>query len=507
LNSVATLPRLHITADGSALTAAAYRGLSDVRVQQRLSLPTLCELVFADPVEFLDLAARLTPGVRLLVEADDQAVPLFVGEVTAVEWVYGPAGQRELRVRGYDLLHRLRKRQPVRTHVSVTLAELAADMATDIGLTVDAADPGPLWPRLLQHRHSDLHLLADLAARAGLYLTLRENVLHLLTLAGIGDPLPLTLGESLLEARIDVSSEPATRSVAVQSWNPREAVAHAGRAKTPAIGRTPDAFTAPDRVGGSGQRVLAGQALQDDRHAEALAQAELDRYAAYEMTLWGVAAGDAQLRPGARVVIDGIAGAPAGPYVLTEVTHTINTAHGFVSELSTAPPPPPTDLAAPAAAVLGIVTQVNDPLAQGRVRASLPAYGAMETEWMQVLSLGAGRSKGLMILPDVGDRVLVLLPSGDPGDGVILGGLYGPEAMPDSGVEGGATQRHTWLTAGGHRIRLDDAGQTIRVEDSRGSYVELSPQKVLVHATTRLELEAPGQAVVIRGATIDFERA
>lgn len=504
MNSVAMLPRLAITADGAALTPAAYRGLAEVRVQQRLSLPTLCELVFADPLEFPDLAAQLAPGVRLSVEAGDQAVPLFVGEATAVEWVYGPAGQRELRVRGYDLLHRLRKRQPVRTHVSVTIAELASDMTADIGVTVAAADPGPLWSRLLQHRRSDLQFLADLAARAGLYLALRENVLHLLTLAGIGDPLPLTLGESLLEARMDVSSEPATRSVAVQSWNPREVVAHAGRAATPAIAQAPQASTAPDRVGGSGQRVLAGQALQDDRHAEALAQAELDRYAAYEMTLWGVAAGDPRLRPGARVVIDGAA---AGRYVLTEVTHTINAAHGYVSELSTAPPSPPADLAAPAAAVLGIVTQVNDPLAQGRVRASLPAYAGMETEWMQVLSLGAGRSKGLMILPDVGDRVLVLLPNGDPGDGVILGGLYGPEIMPDSGVEGSAAQRYTWLTAGGHRIRLDDAGQTIRVEDSRGSYVELSPQKVLVHATTRLELEAPGQAVVIRGATIDFERA
>jgi len=506
LNSVAMLPRLAITADGSALPVAAYRGLTEVRVQQRLSLPALCELVFADPLQFLDIAARLAPGARLSVAAGDHAVPLFAGEVTALEWVYGPAGQRELRVRGYDLLHRLRKRQPVRTHVSVTLAELASDMAADIGLTVDAADPGPLWPRLLQHRHSDLQFLADLAARAGLYLTLRENVLHLLTLAGVGDPLPLTLGESLLEARIDVSSEPATRSVAVQSWNPREAIAHTGRARTPVIGRAPEPSTAPDRVGGSGQRVLAGQAVQDDRHAEALAQAELDRYAAYEITLWGVAAGDARLRPGARVVIDGIAGAAAGRYVLTEVTHTVNAAHGFVSELSTAPPPP-TNLAAPAAAVLGIVTQVNDPQAQGRVRASLPAYADLETEWMQVLSLGAGRGKGLMILPGVGDRVLVLLPDGDPGNGIILGGLYGPEAMPDSGVEDGDTRRYTWLTTGGHRVRLDDASQTIRVENSSGSYVEMSPQKVLVHAATRLELEAPGQAVVIRGATIDFERA
>ena len=141
------------------------------------------------------------------------------------------------------------------------------------------------------------------------------------------------------------------------------------------------------------------------------------------------------------------------------------------------------------------------------MRVSLPAYADLETEWMQVLSLGAGRGKGLMILPGVGDRVLVLLPDGEPGAGIILGGLYGPQAMPDSGVEGSDTQRYTWLTAGGQRVRLDDVAQTIRVEDSSGSYVELSPQKVLVHATTRLELEAPGQAVVIRGATIDFERA
>ena len=503
---VALLPRIVITADGAALAAPAYRGLNEVRVQQRLSLPTLCELVFSDPPGSLDAAAQLAPGVRLVVQADGQPVPLFTGEVTAVAWVYGPSGQRELRVRGYDLLHRLRKRQPVTAHVNVTVAELASDMAADIGLAVDAVAPGGFWPRLLQHRHSDLQFLADLAARAGLYLTVRENVLHLLTLAGLGDPVPLRLGESLLEARIEVSGEPATRAVTVQSWNPREAVAHRGRAATPAIGRAPAPAAAPERIGASGERVFAGQALQDDQHADALAQAELDRYAAYEMTLWGVATGDARLRPGAPVDIAGVANAAAGRYVLTEVTHLVNTVQGFVSELSSAPPPP-RGLAQPTVAALGIVTQVNDPQAQGRVRVSLPAYADLETEWMQVLSLGAGRGKGLMILPGVGDRVLVLLPDGEPGAGIILGGLYGPQAMPDSGVEGSDTQRYTWLTAGGQRVRLDDVAQTIRVEDSSGSYVELSPQKVLVHATTRLELEAPGQAVVIRGATIDFERA
>ena len=126
MNGVAWLPRVGITADGSALAAAAYRGLTEVRVQQRLSLPTLCELVFADPRGPQDTAARLAPGTPLVVRAGEQAVPLFTGEVTAVTWVYGPSGQRELRVRGYDLLHRLRKRQPLKAHVNVTVAELAS---------------------------------------------------------------------------------------------------------------------------------------------------------------------------------------------------------------------------------------------------------------------------------------------------------------------------------------------------------------------------------------------
>jgi phage baseplate assembly protein gpV len=103
--------------------------------------------------------------------------------------------------------------------------------------------------------------------------------------------------------------------------------------------------------------------------------------------------------------------------------------------------------------------------------------------------------------------VLVLLAHEDPGQGVVLGGLYGMPGAPDSGVEQGAVQRFTLLTRGGQRVRLDDAHHTIRVENSQGSFVELSPTKVKVHAAADLEIEAPGKAVVIRGQTIDMERA
>jgi phage baseplate assembly protein gpV len=125
---------------------------------------------------------------------------------------------------------------------------------------------------------------------------------------------------------------------------------------------------------------------------------------------------------------------------------------------------------------------------------------------MHVLSAGAGSDKGLVALPDVGDRVLILFPRDAMGEGVVLGGLYGTTGTYDSGVEAGKVRRYTLRTPAGQRVILDDAHQRLRVEDQTGSYVELGPEKVQVHAAVDLDIEAPGRSVVIRAQAIDFER-
>jgi phage baseplate assembly protein gpV len=123
-----------------------------------------------------------------------------------------------------------------------------------------------------------------------------------------------------------------------------------------------------------------------------------------------------------------------------------------------------------------------------------------------VLTPGAGSGKGLVTLPDVGDQVLLLFPQGDPATGLVLGGLYGVGAPPDTGMENGVVARYTLLTPGGQRVQLDDARKLLRVENSLGSYVELSPDQVVLHAATDLLIEAPGQKIVIQGQAIDFRR-
>jgi phage baseplate assembly protein gpV len=155
---------------------------------------------------------------------------------------------------------------------------------------------------------------------------------------------------------------------------------------------------------------------------------------------------------------------------------------------------------------LGVVTAVDDPQKIGRVRVSLPAYGGVESDWLGMTSIGGGAGKGLMMLPDVGDQVLVLLMHGEPGEAIILGGLYGTTGPPDSGVEGGSVRRYTLQTSGGQRLRFDDGGGIVRFENRDGSFVELAPGKMRIFSAADLELDASGKAVVIRGRSIDFQR-
>jgi phage baseplate assembly protein V len=184
----------------------------------------------------------------------------------------------------------------------------------------------------------------------------------------------------------------------------------------------------------------------------------------------------------------------------------VNRQSGFISEVSTSPPvfeKHPSGVNA----AWATITSVDDPEKLGRVRASLPALGKVETDWMVVMAPGAGAGKGFVFLPDVGDQVLVLFVGGEVSQGIVLGGLYGTNGPGDYGVEGTSIRRFTLGTPGGQKIKLDDTGESIRLENKGGSFLEFSPNKATLHSVVDLEIEAPGCGVVIKGKTIDFRQA
>jgi phage baseplate assembly protein V len=203
------------------------------------------------------------------------------------------------------------------------------------------------------------------------------------------------------------------------------------------------------------------------------------------------------------VALSGVAAPLRGTYVLTSVDHVIDSRRGFLSSVSTASP----DLPAPetgAGATLAEVAQVD--ATSGRVKVRLVAHGDVETDWLPIASAGAGVGKGLMALPDVGDHVLVLFHASDAARGVVLAGLWSSSGPPDAGVKDGRVRRWALRSSGGHQLELDDAKSALRLGDSSGSFVEMTPRGVKLHAEVPLTIEAPGQPIVVLGDAVDFRR-
>ena len=499
------LPELLITLAGRRLSPRESAAVLRVDVRLVLAQPAQCVISWL--IDDTPPARRVNPsaGDSLRVEIGGLRVPLFVGEVTVVEYSYGANSAREVSVRAYDALHRLRKRQATRLHDDVDLASLTRTLTAGTGLAV-RAEPIRLG-RVYQCARTDLDLLVHTSRRVGRFPVVDDGVLHLVSLDGDGDgdgePIVLELGSNLHSATIEISQEPAYRSATTARWDPGTAT---GSSRTASSGRGRAgvrADPAPESVGGGGVLLRNDEVLGDDELATALAQAELDVRVAAEVSASLVADGDPSLRPGRRVRLLGVQESVEGTYTVSEAVHTL-TGSGYETTVSTRPPAGPGGRPRDQV-TLGVVDRVDDPESRGRAVLRLPAYPELRTGWAPVLVSAAGPGKGVVALPDVGDTVLVLLPAGDPDQAIVLGGLYGAGRTPDAGTDSPRGGRYSVRTADGQEVTVDGHLHTVVLADGHGSQVELGPDLLRIHAATDLVIQAPGRSILVRARTVDFE--
>ncbi len=498
-------PLARVTVAGRPLGDDAAGCLAAVRVHLRLGLPGQCLLVF-DLGESPPDPGFAAPSVgdSLRIELDGQRPALFVGETTALEYVYTADGARQLRVRGYDLLHRLRQRQTVRVHEDVTLAGLTTVLCEGTGLGVDAPE-APSWERLYQYRQSDLELLRDTAGRCGRFPVVDDDVVRLVDLTGGGEPVELELGASLLSARVEVNVEPGYRTARAYRWDAATAISSAAEANGSQARAQVSLAVDGSATGGGGERVLIDEAARDDTVAGALAAATLDVLAGGEVTASLIADGDTRIRPGGRVQLIGVAPDLAGSYLVADALHVLD-GDDYTVTVSTRPPAVPATSAA-SVVTLATVTDVADPSRLARVRVRLDAYGGLESGWMPVVLLAAGQDKGAVLLPDVDDRVAVVLPHGDPDQALLLGGLFGSGSPPIDPLAGDRVRRWAIRGANGQQLLLDADAKRLRLEGHNGSYVEFADELASISTATDLVIEAPGRTLTFKAKAVDFQEA
>jgi phage protein D/phage baseplate assembly protein gpV len=493
MTPIAVLPEVRVEIDSQALPKEQVSAISEIAVREELSAPTMCEITFTLQCE----VPRATPGMPLSLWIGDRPDTLFTGEITAVEHCEG--AERELCIRAYDSLWRLRKQQPLRVHTEVTIADLAREVAGPLGCTVETeAVSWPVWRRLIQYRQTDFDLLADLSLRCGAYFHLRAGVLRIMTLAGMGERRSLHLGRDLLRTSVEANVHHSCDAMRAYGWAPSNMSWQDSQVASAAIAAGVSADPAVEFA-------LSAAVAEDMNHLTALAAAEMDRRSASVRVLKATAEGDPDICPGARIEIEEFPETLAGKYVVTWARHRLSRQGGFTTEFGTEPPArrnaPDSMFATPA-----VVTRIDDPEKLGRVCVSLPAIGGLETGWLCILAAGAGTAKGFMAVPDTGDQILALVSAANPAEGVVLGSLYGGQGMPDTGIEGEAVKRYTLRTPASQRMVLDDSRGQVRVENSSGCYLEMLPSGATLRAAGDMTIGAPGKRIVIEAAQIVFRR-
>jgi phage baseplate assembly protein V len=133
-------------------------------------------------------------------------------------------------------------------------------------------------------------------------------------------------------------------------------------------------------------------------------------------------------------------------------------------------------------AVVGIVTDNQDPQKLGRIKVKLPAISDDATHWAPIASLGAGKDRGWWFLPEIDDEVLIMFAHGDLSRPVVVGALWnGTDKPPEQ--NGGSNERRMLVSRSGHKVIFDDDAGTITFEDGGGvGKVVIGADKIEVEA-------------------------
>ena len=540
--ALATTPLLDTCAiklGGNDAPDGMLTAIEEVLVEDNLNLPTVITLILHDPaLEWVDHAS-LAVGTELevLLGPENDRKRIGIGEIVALE-LEQRAGTSRVVVQAFDRSHRLHRGRHVRTFQEMSDGDVVSRIASDAGLQTDIGGADAQHAYLIQDNQTDYAFLAERALLTGLELSVDDETIRFKKPAADGTPVELAWDSGLLSFSVRVTAADQVSEVEVRGWDPGQKQAITSTMSNtdvaPRIGV--DAGQIRSSAFGQATALVTDRPVRDSAEADALGQAALDHLTSAIVRADGVAHGNPELRAGAQVKVSGLGQRLSGTYDVTSTVHSVVPGVGYETrfvvrgkrrgtliELASGGGTTESRRLGP---VIGIVTNVKDEDNEGKVKVKFPWLSdADESAWARLASPMAGPDRGLQLVPEVDDEVLVVFERGDPNRPIVIGSMWnGVDASPLGGdaVSGdGAVQQRMLKTRIGHTILLDDSdsSKSIVITDSAGnkitwdaanSKIEIVSQgdlKVSATGTLKLEgqaveLSASGGNVTIKGTQI-----
>ncbi|NTU81483.1 MAG: VgrG-related protein [Chloroflexales bacterium] len=513
------IDQFFIQVHGDYLPREVMDNLDDAVVEEDLAQPAMFVLRFNDPQLTLLDGELLRLGSEVKLAASNPQGKnrlIMVGEITALEPVL-EQHNTVLVVRGYDRSHRLCRGSRTRTFLKQSDDDIVRQIAREASLKADIEPVGVQHAYVMQDNQTDMAFLRSRAARIGYHVVVEDWTLRYRPLEKDPPAAPAQdWGTTLLSFRARLSAIAQPGEVEVRGWDPQTKQAIVGKASRP----TSHPAVSGGQGAGGGERQSAGQVAErafgaparmivttrpvaDQSAADRLAQAALDDIDADYFTAEGVCRGEPAIKAGTTVELRRVGKRLAGAYFVTATRHEYTAQRGYLTTFYVTGRRPNGLLAALGASrphpasrgvAVGVVTNIDDPEHQGRVRVAFPWLDdGHESDWARLALAGAGDKRAMLASLAVNDEVLVAFEHDDINRPYVIGSLWnGKDHPPQEAVRDGRALV-LLKTAGEHMIVLDDVEKKLRITSGQQS-ITLDPQgrKVSLESGGEVEIKGAG---------------
>ena len=511
-----------ILVDGGELSQAHRDRIKEIRVVDHLRLPDVCTVSItfpkADGIDSQPFGIGKEIEVRLGAIGQQAPETLFKGDVVSLDPVFG-AGGCALTVRAYDRAHLLHRSRKVRVFQNQTATDIVKKVVTEHGLSFEGEPSGDPHEFIQQDNETDWDFLWRLAECCGFEFGVKYEKAYFRKLGHAGT-VELEWPGSLSSFRPRITAVQQVASVSVFAHDPKTKQAIEATASEPE--QIAQIGIDREQVAGAFEEAtlhVATEPVKTMAEGTALAQAVLNKLAGGYIAAEGAGPGNPGIRAGVIVNVTGVGSSFSGSYRVATSTHILrgtyvtqfanSPAHTILGTIGAAGPTRP-DFSSQL--VLGIVTNNNDPEKMGRVRVQFPALGAdTESAWARIATTSAGKERGLLMLPVVGEEVLVGFEHGDTTRPYVLGSLFNGTDQPGdkllhdqdgSFVVRSDTEIHTeskksYTIKSGGALTVQVAGNVEETYDR--DWTNKTTGKASLTSTQPFSIE--GQSVSVKGKT------
>lgn len=512
-----------VLVDGQEISPEQADRVKEIRVVDFLRLPDVCTVQVTYPggdgVDSQPFAIGSALEIRLGAADELLTQTLFKGQVLTIEPEFG-AGGCSVRVRAFDRAHVLHSARRVRTFQNQTTGDIVGKVVSEAGLSARCDVPGEPHEFVQQDNETDWDFIWRLADRAGLEFVV-DDKLGELRRPTAASPIDLDWPGKLRSFRPRITAVQQVGEATVRARDPLSGQVIAVSATRPEqiaqIGIKRSSVVLADAA-----VHVATEPVATPAEGKVLAQALLDRLANGYIAAEGIAPGNPKIRAGSAVNVTGVGANFSGIYRVASSVHVLRSGsyetqfansveHTAVGMLGAGAARSAPDFGSQL--VIGIVTNNDDPEGLGRVRVSYPALSdELEGAWARIASTSAGNERGLMMLPLVGEEVLIGFEHDDTRRPYVLGSLFHGTAEPgddllqdrdgsfalksDTKIHIQATQDIT--LKGAAKLVVDITGDV--EEKIGGARKTETTGKTTLKATQAFEID--GQSVTISGMTM-----